>query len=495
MKIQTRTTASLLLLAGVASTGCGDLLTETPKAQIVTETFFQTPADATAAIYAAYQPLSTGGVFGTNLQWALNAATDESRVGIEEENPNIVALTQLRWDAKNPYVAGTTSANGPWSGLFTVITRSNLVLAKVPAIAMDETAKAQILGQAKFLRALGYLYLVRLYGDVTLVTTPEEQITVQERTPKEQVYAQIIKDATEAEAALPATWPATQKGLATKGSAEALLAEMYVWRSSAEQKSEWTQAATYAKKVIDLGVYDLTPNYIDAFLPGSQNRKEEVFAAQSSAVTGSPRIDIAAWTYPRNMDPNGAGGWGTYQPLPWFINSYTAGDYRQEATFFTTGKKNDGSTVTFTPHIYKFRPTTKSLQDVNFPIYRYADVLLMYAEALNETAQTPLAITYVNMVRARARKGTGSETRLQPADLAPTLTQAQTRDAIFQERQWELSFEGKRWFDMVRRGWPYFSAALLNDPTATDVQQTDMKWPIPQAQIDVNPKLTQNPGY
>jgi hypothetical protein len=494
MKIDTRTTASLLLLVGVASTGCGDLLTETPKAQIVTETFYRTPADATAALYAAYQPLASGNVFSTSLQWALNAADDASRVGPEEENPNIVALTQLRWDAKNPYVAGTTSSNGPWSGLYALITRSNMVLAKVPGITMDTTAKAQILGQAKFLRALGYLYLVRLYGDVTLVTTPDEQITVKERTPKAQVYAQIIKDATEAEAVLPASWPSSQKGLATKGSAEALLAELYLWRSSAEQKAEWQQAATYAKKVIDLGVYDLTPNYIDAFLPGSQNRKEEVFAVQSSAVTGSPRIDIAAWTYPRNMDPNGAGGWGTYQPLTWFISSYPTGDYRREASIFTTGTTLAGKVVTFLPHIYKFRPTTKANQDVNYPIYRYADVLLMYAEALNELGQPAQAITYVNMVRARARKGTGSETRTEPADL-PVMTQAQTRDAIFQERQWELAFEGKRWFDMVRRGWTYFSTALLNDPTATNVRQIDMLWPIPQAQIDVNPKLTQNPGY
>jgi hypothetical protein len=493
MRIDTRTAASLLLL-GVASTGCGDLLTEAPKAQIITETFFKTPADANAAIYAAYQPFASGNVFSTSLQWALSAASDESRVGPEEENPNIVALTQLRWDAKNPYVAGTTSANGPWSGLYTAITRSNLVLAKVPGITMDETAKAQILGQAKFLRALGYFYLVRLYGDVTLVTTPEEQLAAQGRAPKEQVYAQIIKDATEAEATLPVSWPSAQKGLATKGAAEALLAELYLWRSSAEQKNEWQQAATYAKKVIDLGAFDLQPNYLDAFLPGSQNRKEEIFAIQSSAVTGAPRIDIAAWTYPRKMDPNGAGGWGTYQPLTWFINSYPSGDYRKDVSIFTTGKTLAGKDVTFLPHIYKFRPTTKALQDVNFPVYRYADVLLMYAEALNELGQPAQAVTYVNMVRARARKGTGSETRAEPADL-PVMSQAQTRDAIFQERQWELAFECKRWFDMVRRGWTYFRTALLNDPTATDVQQSRMLWPIPQAQIDVNPKLTQNPGY
>src|SRR5919112_1131953 len=118
----------------------------------------------------------------------------------------------------------------------------------------------------------------------------------------------------------------------------------------------------------------------------------------------------------------------------------------------------------------------------------------MYAEALNELGQPAQAIQYVNQVRARARNGTGSEGRAQPADL-PTMSQAATREAIFQERHWELAFEGKRWFDMVRRGADYFLAAQAQDPTATDPQPTDMLWPIPQAQIDLNPQLTQNPGY
>ncbi|MDB4884049.1 MAG: RagB/SusD protein, partial [Gemmatimonadetes bacterium] len=451
---------ALALFLVAVPTACTGLLTEQPKDRISTDAFYQTAADAKAAIAATYRPLSTGSLWGTNLQWALNAATDESRVGPEEENPNIVALTQLSWTTTNPYIAGSTAAGGAWSGIYQMITRANLVLAKVPDITMDETQKTQILGEAKFLRALGYFYLVRLYGDVPLVRTPEEQAALGPRNSQAEVFAQIVKDATEAEAALPASWGATDKGRATKASAEALLTEQYIWRK------DWPNAATNAKKIIDSGLYGLQANYLNAFLPGSQNRNEEIFAAQSSSATGAPAIDIAAWEYPRNMNPNSNGGWGTWQPLQPFIDSYPAGDYRKEVSFFTSGLDPSGKLVTFLPHVYKYRPTARpGQQDVNWPIYRYADVLLMYAEALNEQGQSAAAIGVVNQVRARARKGTGAETRSAPADLATTLTQAGTRSAIFDERKWELAYEGKRWFDLVRQGFPAFQAAESADPT------------------------------
>ena len=485
----------LLATALILATGqlaCSDMLTEQPRDRITTDAFFKTAADAKAALAATYRPLSTQSLWGINLQWPLMAATDESRVGPEEENPNIVALTQLAWTTTNPYIAGSNSAGGAWGGLYQMITRANLVLARVPDITMDETQKSQMLAEAKFLRALGYFYLVRLYGDVPLVLTPEDQAALGPRTPQADVFAQIVQDATEAEAVLPQSWGASDKGRATQGAAEALLAEQYLWRG------DWANAALFAKKIIDSGVYSLVPNYIDAFLPGSQNRSEEIFAAQSSSVTGAPAIDIAAWEYPRNMNPNANGGWGTWQPLQSFIDSYPAGDYRQEVSFFTSGIDPSGNIVTFLPHVYKYRPTARpGQQDVNWPIYRYADVLLMYAEALNEQGQTPEAIGYVNMVRARARNGTGAENRAAPADLPTGLSQADARAAIFDERKWELAFEGKRWFDLVRQGFTVFQTAEATDPTVIpeNIQPTRMVWPIPQVQIDLNPQLTQNPGY
>lgn len=488
-----RVLALPVALLAVASAGCKDYLTETPRATIVTETFFRTPNDARAAIAGAYQPLSVAAIWGNNLQWGLIATTDEARIGPEEENANILVLTQLRWTPTNPYVAGTNSGNGAWASLYQPITRANLVLEKVPPITMNEAEKAQILGEAKFLRALSYFYLVRLYGDVPLVTTTEQQLAsaAGPRTPQAEVFAQIIKDAEEAEAALPVTWPSADKGRAPKAAAQALLADVYLWQK------DWANAAANAKKVVDAGTYSLVPNYIDAFLPGSQNRSEEIFAAQSTATVGGPAIDIAQWTYPRAMGPLTAGGWGTYQPLQWFIDSYPAGDYRREVSFFTRGRAENGRDTTFLPHVYKYRPTQRQggRQDVNWPIYRYADVLLIYAEALNEQGRTAEAMGIVNQIRARARNGTGAENRTQPANLPASLNIADAREAIFQERMWELAFEGDRWFDMVRRGWDYFRTALERDPTATDVDETDMLWPVPQVQIDLNPQLTQNPGY
>jgi hypothetical protein len=480
---------ALPVALALLQTGCNGLLTEAPRSAIVEESFYKTEADANAAITAAYAPVATsfaGGMY----QWGMNALSDQARIGQEEENPTHTALGRALLDSQNTHVATG------WSNAYTVITRSNVVLEKVPEIVMNDASKGRILGEAKFLRALFYFYLVRWYGDVPLVRTREEQLAPGARAPKAEVYAQIIKDAEEAEAALPATRIAAERGRATKGSAQALQAELYLWRSSRENSNEWAKARDAAKKIIDSGVYRLEPNYLNAFLPGTQNRTEEVFAAQSSSATGGSSIGIVQWVYPRALDSNGAGGFGTWQPLQWFIDSYTPGDYRKDVTFFTTGKNTAGKDVTFLPHVYKYRPTARpGREDENYPVYRYADVLLMYAEALNELGAPDQAIQFVNQVRARARNGTGSENRAQPANL-PVMSQNATRDALFQEREWELSFESKRWFDQVRRGEAYFLATQKRDlQAAPNIDPTDMYLPIPRTQIDVNPLLTQNPGF
>jgi hypothetical protein len=485
---------ALLAALTVGLAACDDMLTETPRATLITETFFTSAADARAAIAATYQPLNSGNLFNTDLQWAPIAGSDEGFVGKDEENINIINLTRTNWDATNPYVTG------PWSGFYQIITRANLVLERVPEITMDEAEKAQILGEAKFLRAFSYYYLVRLYGDVPLVTTTEEQETPGPRTPKADVWTQVIQDATDAEAALPLEWDAADKGRATQGAADALLADIYLWRSSAESSGEWDKAAQYAKKVIDSGVYALEPDYLDAFLPGAQNGPEEIFAVQATGASGGSTITIAGWTWPREMGAGSPGGWGTYVPTASLLDLYPDGDYRREVSYFSHGPDPNGVDVPFyQPHVYKYRPSTRpGPEDVNWPIYRYAEILLMYAEAQNELGDPATAVDYLDIVRARARDGTGSEERAQPADYAGPMDQASVREAIFDERRLELSFESKRWFDLVRRGFVYFRTQLLaNDPTAVaeNITEAKMLWPVPQAQIDINRELVQNPGY
>jgi starch-binding outer membrane protein, SusD/RagB family len=140
----------------LAQAACTDMLTESPRAVLTVDGFYRTAEDARAAIVAAYQPWGSGDLFNTSLQWTLNASSDYARVGPEEENPNIVNLTRIGWNATNPY---TTNA---WNGFYTTITRANIVLERVTGTEMDETQRNYILGEARFLRALGYFYLARL---------------------------------------------------------------------------------------------------------------------------------------------------------------------------------------------------------------------------------------------------------------------------------------------------------------------------------------------
>jgi starch-binding outer membrane protein, SusD/RagB family len=490
--------ASLLALV-LLQAGCNELLTETPRSVITTDNFFTNEADALAVLAGVYTPL--GGGVTSSIGFLANNAGDDNYGTPLEENPNHIATGTMFWDSRNPHF------NNGWTINYQAITRANLLLEKLAGLEMDQGRKAGIAAEAKFLRAYSYFYLVRAYGDVPLVLTTEEQNGPGERTPKAAVYAQIIKDATEAEADLPLTQPAASRGRVGKNAARTLLADVYVWRSSAEKGNEWDKAAAAAKRVIDSGVNRLETNWLNAFLPGSQNSPESIYLLLSCAATGCPNLNILGWNGPRELEAAGTGGWAEWLPTPSVIASFPEGDYRavtgsqpglagpNAVGYWTSGRHLNGSIRTFVPHVYKYRPTTKpGPADVNWPIYRYADVLLLYAEAVNELGRPAEAIQYVNMIRARARNGTGTENRPQPADY-PVMGQSETREAVFDERRRELAHEGKRYFDMVRRGKDYFLAALKNDPTATGGGAEDMIWPIPQAQIDVNPHLTQNPGY
>lgn len=500
---ETRRTASgpwrlrrtaVVALAGslLAGSACTDFLIEKPKDLLTIDNFYKSDADVRSAIAAVYRPLSDLGLFGTAMKSALIMAADDGRVGPREVNAAIIAASSLEWNSTTPRVT-----HQPWAGWYDIVTKSNTLIETLPAANnISETVKSQVIGEAKFLRALGYFYLVRLWGDVPLVLTAAQQVGLPSRTPKAEVFAQIIKDATEAEAALPLSWPTSEKGRAPKGAAQTLLSDVYLWRSSAEGTDEWQLAADAAKRVMDSNVYQLVPDFLQAFRPRSQFRSEEIFAAQATGVANGPEVRAADMFYPQEMGANSAGGFAAALPVPWSYNAWAAGDYRREVTYFTSGRTTAGVLVTFEPHIYKYRPTTRpGPQDTNWPIYRYAEVLLFYAEAVNELNRPAEAVTYLNMIRARARRGTGAENRAQPADYSGALTQAMVRDTIIDERRKETVFEGDRWFDIIRRGSEYFLAALARDPTATGAAPNKMLWPIPQTELNANPNLEQNPGY
>lgn len=481
--------------------GCDDMLTETPRDFLTTDSYYEIQSEIEAATLSAYQPITRGDVWEWNMVLITELASDEVRVHPDEPNFGTYHPGLLLWEPTSGTIAG------PWNGFYTTIFRANLVLARVPDVEFsDDALKAELAAEAKFLRAYSYLNLTKLYGDVPLLLTEEDHTNYSAaRTPVEEVHAQIVTDLTEAIAALPDV--PRQQGRASKAAARMVLADLYQWRSSAMQTGEWDKLAETARAVIDDPNWGMLDNYIDAFLPANDGNREVIWMVASSGKDGRTATNTGCMWLPRALGFGSAGGCEVLgQPTEWFYNSWNREDYRFEQMYRMSGWSTntglgDNGYVEFNwPNVYKYRPTNRGVggaNDADFPLYRYPEALLMYAEAQYELGNVPEATEYVNRVRARARKGTGSENRTQPADLATV-----NRDAIYMERAWEMAHEGKRWFDLVRRDGlepGYFVTTLsTHDPETAergDVAEFRELLPIPQGEIELNPALTQNPGY
>jgi starch-binding outer membrane protein, SusD/RagB family len=505
-----------LAVVAVMGTGaCGDLLTETPRATITIDNYYQTPAQIENAAIAMYAALAgEWDFFKIQQHWTFELPSDQGRFHPDEPNVETQAPQFLNWTSTS------RDAVQPWRMHFMNLMRAHIVLEYAPRVDFTDAAwQRSLIAEAKFMRAFHYFWLTRVYNGVPLFTSLDEQRAGGlPRATEAEVLEQIIKDATEAAQDLPLTRPAAQKGRATRGAAMALLADAHRWRANVHTQSQqdWQASAAAARDVIDSGVYSLVPNYIDAFLPGSEMRSEEIFAVQFADI-GWFGIDLWGGIYFARNIP-GVDGWAVVVPTPQFYHSYPDGDYRHEVTFRTQACPDgsddrcaEGDKIDFTPHnfegyttrghphVWKYRPTDHGRNmwgagDANGPLYRFADVLLMYAEAQHELGNTAAALSAVNQVRARARQGTGGENRPEPANLASV-----SKDIIYQERSWELAYELKRWFDLVQRGEAYFTSQLMdNDPLSNGmglVRATHMRLPIPAEEIAKNPLLQQNPGY
>jgi starch-binding outer membrane protein, SusD/RagB family len=500
----------LLLALGA----CNDQLIEEPKAFLTTDTFYKTPADLQSGVLAVYAQLRTALNFGSFAFYGPDDMSDQAMTDPGETTAQIIAMNQVFWNATE-----TNFTDAAWSPLYTLIYRANLVIQKAPEVQMAEAAKAQWVAEAKFLRAHAYLHLSKRHSaggtdaaaDVPLLLTLEDHAAAEiSRSTTAQVHAQIVKDLTEAEAALPATQTGASAGRATRGAAQMALADLYTWRSSFLKSNEWQKASDWAKKVIDSGLYGLNDGYFATFLPANRGNREMIFRLVAAPDNRANTTAVNTY-FPRALGFSPAGGgFGVSQPTTWLLSSYAPGDIRgsvgpqsDSVAYRTSGTTTAGVTRTITPHVWKYRPSSvdNALGDVDVPLYRYAEALLFYGEAQVELGNVATGVGAVNQVRARARKGTGAESRAQPADLPSSLSQAAARDALYNERNWELSFESKRWFDLVRRDAlepGFFRAALAHDPAAgqrapvTDVLK---RFPIPGTEIERMPSISQNPGY
>ena len=529
---------NLLITPLVVATGliaCTDLLNENPKGFTTTDTFYKTGADLNSATIAVYSALGGGnwdGLQGFGQWTAPELASDQARFDNREPNYNTRSPDFIDWTPT------TGQTGGYWDVMYRVITRANLVLSKGPGISSsNQQMKDYNLAEAKFLRGYAYLWLSKVYDGVPLLLTPEEQANLRPtRTPFEQVHQAIIQDLTDARVALPEVWPTADgfnvptQGRATKGAAEMALADLYLWRSSFLGKNEWQLASDWADSVIRSGTWQLNNSYLGTFRPANKGNREMIFYISNTGLDARTSSVFQLFYYPRDwgLDLGQGGGWGLIHPSAWFYNSYRTGDYRRSSG---SGYSSDSAYVSGGcglsnmcatplgdgPMPWKYRKSDNGatwwLGDVDVPLYRYAEAILIYAEAQNELGQTGTAIQYLNMIRARVRNGTGTQSRTEPADYPNSGDTLGLRDAIFMERAWEFAFEAKRWFDLVRRDseelgyWANslvvhdsISAALGDDQGVTRVsrataQPYKKRFPIPQGQIDANPALCQNPGY
>jgi len=393
-----------------------------------------------------------------------------------------------------------------WNSYYSAIFNANNTLEKLEASTIDEAVKKEIGGQLKFIRAFYYFDLAQYFGDVVLVTntlkTPDEAFELV-KSSQEQVYAQVEADLKDAVDNLPVSYKAAEAGRATKGAALSLLGKYYLTRK------KYPEAVATLKQVLPLG-YMLNANYADNFDPQKKNGKESIFEIQYQGGNDlgewsnfmyvfAPRLSKGAITGYANVNPAGRN-----IPTNDMIAAYEKGDLRKDISL-KEGYTLDGVYYPI-PYVNKYNHphTISGRTNENWPILRYADVLLMLAEAINEqSGPTGEAFEYLNQVRTRA-------------GLAPKsgLDKAAFRNEVLHERRVELAFENHRWFDLKRTKTPAELAQFMNayaskekaKPTVDrggiafnvlDYVYEDYEYffPIPASQILINSKLTQNPGY
>ncbi|MEN7550311.1 RagB/SusD family nutrient uptake outer membrane protein [Rapidithrix thailandica] len=484
------------ILLNLAS--CSGFLDEDPATFFSPENYYTKPEHAQAAVNAAYSYTlnyyTASGTYAGTPHFMLEFLTGQAitKVGQNQSNHQFIGLS---YNNDNEYIRNW------WQISYYGVHASNLVLKYVPGISMNEGDKNRNLAEAHFLRAFYYFNLVRLFGEAPLLIEPIEDLgSAQdaEKASQEEIYELIVEDLKAAEntASLPDT---DRTGRVSKLAVKSLLAKVYLTMAGypLQKNGYYKLAADKAKEVIESNQYALFDEYGKLHNKAFENMGEHIFMAQFY-----PEIQQHlnhAYTLPFQMDISiVADEFGALLPEEEFYNSYAAGDKRvEEQQFFYTeftpiAGKNKGKKVTFGyPAIFKhfdFDAENTARQALNYPILRYADVLLIYAEAQNEVGRTALAEQSLQEIRERA--GFVGEN-------FNGLSQSEFREAVWRERNWELCYENQTWFDMLRtrKAFNVKTKAFddfvghINLSSGKALQANNLLLPVPERETNINPDL------
>jgi hypothetical protein len=450
--------------------------------------FFQNATDAGKAVNAMYANLREW----TNIAFAPIAiesmGSDDAEKG---SSPNDASFFN-NYDNFS-VTAGDGQLLDFWHGQYQTINLANVVLDNVPGVNMDATLKARYLAEAKFIRAYSYFRLVRAFGDVPLrLSVPKNSAEYNIlRSPKADVYAAIEADLTGAATVLPQTYAAIDIGHATKGAALALHAKVSMYQK------HWADVVTFTTQVIGMG-YTLYPNFEQLFRYNNKNNSESIFEVQCMLVPGNSAASNSQYSQVQGVRGSTGGGWGFNVPTLDLANEFEANDPRKSGTIIfrgTTTPEGDAIPAIGDNPMYNMKSYVPFSQFVsgfnegcmqNKIVLRYAEVLLMNAEASNELGNSTQSLASLELVRARARQG--NNTILPKVIITDP---AALRAAIYHERRVEMGMEFDRYFDVIRQG----RALAVFGSKGWKANKNEV-WPIPQNEIDLSAGLlTQNPGY
>ena len=470
----------LLVLFSTVFTACKKALDEEVFSDLGSNNFYKTAEDAEALLAAAYSASH-----GDESRTANYLLSGEVTTDILIQRGGSIAILfkpaeDFTWDATQQRMKDL------WDQHFSTIYRANVVLDKVPAINMNEARKKVLLAEARFLRAFSYLYLKNWFGNVPLILTSDVSINDRpSRATDAEMAAFFETEFEKAATDLPLTQ--SQFGRATSGAAIGFLARYYL------NAKKWTEAAATAKRVMDAGKHDLslTPNRIDLFALNNEGNKEMIYVLPliPQPNLGSNYISLAAPPNYKFQWPGKVNFAAHIRIRSAFLTLFDAADDRRKAFLFQYTNTNNQLVTLGTDDVRSFK-YPEDPQGINqfsgndFPLLRYADILLMRAEALNELhGPNQESIDLINRIRNAAH--------ITTINLASFATKDQLRNFILDERGREFHSEALRREDLIRHG-KFISMAVARGKAA---QPHHVVFPIPQSEIDKNSNLKQNPGY